>query len=110
MLGDINVTLAPNEHSSGSSFMIGDMNEFRDCINNIEIEDVDSSGLFYTWTKNLFKVKAGNTSGALKKLGQAYMITTCSKDPKTPEQRSPDSSTLQTLLQDVSVQGACRQD
>ncbi|GKE00282.1 hypothetical protein Tco_1388265 [Tanacetum coccineum] len=34
-----------------------DMNEFRDCINNIEIEDVDSSGLFYTWTKNLFKAK-----------------------------------------------------
>nr|GEU65417.1 RNA-directed DNA polymerase, eukaryota, reverse transcriptase zinc-binding domain protein [Tanacetum cinerariifolium] len=39
MLGDINFALAPNEHSSGSSFMIGDMNEFRDCINNIEMED-----------------------------------------------------------------------
>ncbi|GJT37856.1 hypothetical protein Tco_0937721 [Tanacetum coccineum] len=45
-----------------------DMNEFRYCINNIEMEDVASSGLFYTWTKNLFKVKAGNTSDALKKL------------------------------------------
>ncbi|GJZ77260.1 hypothetical protein Tco_0641932 [Tanacetum coccineum] len=32
------------------------------------MEDVASYGLFYTWTKNLFKVKASNTSGVLKKL------------------------------------------
>ncbi|GJT85894.1 RNA-directed DNA polymerase, eukaryota, reverse transcriptase zinc-binding domain protein, partial [Tanacetum coccineum] len=68
MLGDMNVTLAPNENSFGSSFMTADMNEFRDCINNIEMEVVASFGLFNTWTKNLFKVKAGNTSGVLKKL------------------------------------------
>ncbi|GJR44770.1 RNA-directed DNA polymerase, eukaryota, reverse transcriptase zinc-binding domain protein [Tanacetum coccineum] len=40
MLGGMNVTLAPNGHSSGSSFMNGDINEFRDCINNIGMEDV----------------------------------------------------------------------
>nr|GEW55360.1 putative reverse transcriptase domain, aspartic peptidase domain protein [Tanacetum cinerariifolium] len=68
MLGDMNVTLASNEHSSGSSFMNRDMNEFRDCINNIEMKDVAGYGLFYTWTKNLIKVKAGNGSGVLKKL------------------------------------------
>nr|GEV87901.1 RNA-directed DNA polymerase, eukaryota, reverse transcriptase zinc-binding domain protein [Tanacetum cinerariifolium] len=68
MLGDMNVTLASNEHSSGGSFMTRDMNEFRNCINNIDMDDVASSGLFYTWTKNLLKVKAGNTSGDLKKL------------------------------------------
>nr|GEZ55904.1 hypothetical protein [Tanacetum cinerariifolium] len=54
--GDMNVTLAPNEHSAGGSRMTSDMEEFKDCVNNIEVEDITSSGLFYTWTKNLFKV------------------------------------------------------
>ncbi|GJV16862.1 hypothetical protein Tco_1362185 [Tanacetum coccineum] len=49
--GDMNVTLAPNKQSSSSSLLTGDMNEFRDCINNIEMEDVASSGIFYTWTR-----------------------------------------------------------
>ncbi|GKE20237.1 RNA-directed DNA polymerase, eukaryota, reverse transcriptase zinc-binding domain protein [Tanacetum coccineum] len=48
--------------------MTNDMEEFKDCVNCIEIEDITSSGLFFTWTKNLFKVKAGDTSGVLKKL------------------------------------------
>nr|GEV12647.1 RNA-directed DNA polymerase, eukaryota, reverse transcriptase zinc-binding domain protein [Tanacetum cinerariifolium] len=68
ILGYMNVTLNPNEHSSGSSTMSSDMNDFKDCINNIEVEDIVSSGLFFTWTKNLFKVKAGDATGVLKKL------------------------------------------
>ncbi|PWA85285.1 DUF4283 domain-containing protein [Artemisia annua] len=51
MMGDMNVTLFPNEHSTGSSNMTSDMCKFRDCINMIEMEDLASSGLFYTWTK-----------------------------------------------------------
>ncbi|GJT49004.1 hypothetical protein Tco_0975161 [Tanacetum coccineum] len=43
-------------------------NDFKKCIHNVELEDIASSGLFFTWTKNLFKVKAGNNSGILKKL------------------------------------------
>ncbi|GJZ31360.1 RNA-directed DNA polymerase, eukaryota, reverse transcriptase zinc-binding domain protein [Tanacetum coccineum] len=57
VLGDMNVTLAPNEYSSDISFMTGNMNKFKDCIINIEMKDVASSGLFYTWAKNLFKAK-----------------------------------------------------
>ncbi|GJW46742.1 RNA-directed DNA polymerase, eukaryota, reverse transcriptase zinc-binding domain protein [Tanacetum coccineum] len=53
MLGDMNVTLAPNEHSYGSSFMTGDMNEFRDCI-NFEMEDVAKS-----WGNETFIAKFG---------------------------------------------------
>ncbi|GJV80028.1 RNA-directed DNA polymerase, eukaryota, reverse transcriptase zinc-binding domain protein [Tanacetum coccineum] len=68
ILGDMNVTLNPNEHSTGSSTMSSDMNDFKDCINSIEVEDIVSSGLFFTWTKNLFKVKAGDATGVLKKL------------------------------------------
>nr|GEZ76959.1 RNA-directed DNA polymerase, eukaryota, reverse transcriptase zinc-binding domain protein [Tanacetum cinerariifolium] len=44
MLGDMNVTLNPNEHSDGSSSITSEMNEFKDCINSIEMEDVVSTG------------------------------------------------------------------
>ncbi|GJY81936.1 RNA-directed DNA polymerase, eukaryota, reverse transcriptase zinc-binding domain protein [Tanacetum coccineum] len=44
LLGDMNVTLAPNEHSAGGSRMTSDMEEFKDCVNNIEVEDITSSG------------------------------------------------------------------
>ncbi|GKC23551.1 hypothetical protein Tco_1025701 [Tanacetum coccineum] len=64
----MNVTLTPNEHSTVSSTMSSDMNDFKDCINSIEVEDPTSSGLFFKWTKNLFKVKVGDTTRVLKKL------------------------------------------
>ncbi|GJR00677.1 RNA-directed DNA polymerase, eukaryota, reverse transcriptase zinc-binding domain protein [Tanacetum coccineum] len=68
ILGDMNVTLTPNEHSTCISTMSSDMNDFKNCINSIEVEDLASSGLFFIWTKNLFKVKTGDTTGVLKKL------------------------------------------
>nr|GEX50584.1 hypothetical protein [Tanacetum cinerariifolium] len=37
---DMNVTLVPNEHSDGSSCMTSGMNEFKECVNSIEMEDV----------------------------------------------------------------------
>ncbi|PWA65133.1 RNA-directed DNA polymerase, eukaryota, Reverse transcriptase zinc-binding domain protein [Artemisia annua] len=46
--GDFNVTLSPNEHSSGGSSMTNDMVEFYDCVNMIEIEDICKSGLHFT--------------------------------------------------------------
>nr|GEY68557.1 RNA-directed DNA polymerase, eukaryota, reverse transcriptase zinc-binding domain protein [Tanacetum cinerariifolium] len=73
VLGDMNVTLSPNEHSSESSSMISDMNDFKDCINSLEVEDLESSGLFFTWTNNLFKVKPGDTTGVLKKLDRTMV-------------------------------------
>ncbi|GJW00449.1 hypothetical protein Tco_1555700 [Tanacetum coccineum] len=66
--GDMNVTLSSNEHSSGSSCMSSDMNDFNVCINSFKVEDIASSGLFFIWTKNLFKVKAGDSTEVLKKL------------------------------------------
>ncbi|GJS50338.1 RNA-directed DNA polymerase, eukaryota, reverse transcriptase zinc-binding domain protein [Tanacetum coccineum] len=66
--GDINVSLAPNEHSMGGSTMSSDMKDFNCCVNSIEMEDVNSSGLFFTWTKNLQKVKKGGQASILKKL------------------------------------------
>nr|GEZ09874.1 retrotransposon protein, putative, Ty3-gypsy subclass [Tanacetum cinerariifolium] len=34
-----------------------DMKDFQCCVNNIKVEDINSFGLFYTWTKNLHKNK-----------------------------------------------------
>nr|GEY36084.1 RNA-directed DNA polymerase, eukaryota, reverse transcriptase zinc-binding domain protein [Tanacetum cinerariifolium] len=66
--GDFNVTLNSNEHFAGSSSITNDMMDFRDCINQVEVEDLSSAGLYFTWTKNLHKVKIGDYSGILKKL------------------------------------------
>ncbi|GKC07260.1 retrovirus-related pol polyprotein from transposon TNT 1-94, partial [Tanacetum coccineum] len=41
------------EHSSGGSHVTEEMQDFRDCINAIEIEVIGCSGFFYTWTKSL---------------------------------------------------------
>ncbi|PWA65537.1 RNA-directed DNA polymerase, eukaryota, Reverse transcriptase zinc-binding domain protein [Artemisia annua] len=71
LLEDFNVTLNPNEHSAGGSYMTSDMTEFKDCVNQVEIEDISSNGLFYTWTKNLHKVRAGDYAGVLKKLDRS---------------------------------------
>nr|GFA44405.1 hypothetical protein [Tanacetum cinerariifolium] len=70
---DFNVTLYPSEHSAGSSFVSNDMMEFKDCISQVEVEDLSSAGLHYTWTKNLHKVKLGDYSGILKKLDRVLI-------------------------------------
>ena len=44
IFGDFNVTLDPDEHSAGSYSMSLDMSEFRECVNQVEIEDLCSSG------------------------------------------------------------------
>ncbi|GJT51143.1 RNA-directed DNA polymerase, eukaryota, reverse transcriptase zinc-binding domain protein [Tanacetum coccineum] len=53
LMGDFNVTLKPEEHSNGSSVLTCDMGEFRDAINSLEVEDLNSTGFQYTWTKSL---------------------------------------------------------
>ena len=50
--------------------MTSDMVEFKDCVNQVEIEDIASNGLFYTRTKNLHKVRKGDYAGVLKKLNR----------------------------------------
>ncbi|GJZ55432.1 RNA-directed DNA polymerase, eukaryota, reverse transcriptase zinc-binding domain protein [Tanacetum coccineum] len=51
-MGDFNVTLKLEEHSAGGSKVNGEMLEFRECLNDIEVEDSKWSGLFYTWIKS----------------------------------------------------------
>ncbi|GJW12092.1 RNA-directed DNA polymerase, eukaryota, reverse transcriptase zinc-binding domain protein [Tanacetum coccineum] len=72
VMGDFNVTLNANEHSSGSSGKTADMIEFNDAINSHEVDDICSSGFQFTWTKSLKNLnvvkKIKNLKRPLKKL------------------------------------------
>ena len=50
MLGDFNSTLHNNENSNGLNVknVLG-MQEFRECMRNLNMEDINSCGLFFTW-------------------------------------------------------------
>ncbi|GJS25684.1 RNA-directed DNA polymerase, eukaryota, reverse transcriptase zinc-binding domain protein [Tanacetum coccineum] len=52
LMGDFNVTLNLEEHSAGGSRINGDMQEFRECVHDIEVDDINCTGLFYTWIKS----------------------------------------------------------
>ncbi|XP_071713436.1 uncharacterized protein [Rutidosis leptorrhynchoides] len=52
-MGDFNVTLKVDEHSAGCSHLSEEKKEFQSCVNNIEVEDLSSSGFQFTWTKSL---------------------------------------------------------
>ncbi|GJV10401.1 RNA-directed DNA polymerase, eukaryota, reverse transcriptase zinc-binding domain protein [Tanacetum coccineum] len=51
MTGDFSVTLKNEEHSNGGSSISNDMQDFIDCINEAEMKDLCSNGVFYTWIK-----------------------------------------------------------
>ncbi|GJR26775.1 RNA-directed DNA polymerase, eukaryota, reverse transcriptase zinc-binding domain protein [Tanacetum coccineum] len=52
IMGDFNVTLKLEEHSNGSSAPNSEMNEFAQCVREIEVDDILSSGFHFTWTKS----------------------------------------------------------
>ena len=53
ILGDFNVTLDVSEQSNGSSVCSNDMIEFKSCVEEVEIDDLLSSGFHFSWTKSL---------------------------------------------------------
>ncbi|GJW07139.1 hypothetical protein Tco_1569562 [Tanacetum coccineum] len=63
LLGDFNVALNLKDSHSGSSLLNSAMLEFKDCVSNIEVMDINSSGLHFTWNQ---KPKGGG--GILRKL------------------------------------------
>ncbi|GJU94227.1 RNA-directed DNA polymerase, eukaryota, reverse transcriptase zinc-binding domain protein [Tanacetum coccineum] len=64
LMGDFNVTLKTNEHSTSGSYMSRDMIDFNECVNNLELEDICSSGFQIRWTKSLKNLN----SSIMKKL------------------------------------------
>nr|GEX80622.1 hypothetical protein [Tanacetum cinerariifolium] len=53
IMGDVNLSLNLEDHSEGISHFTQDMLEFQDFINEIEMEDINWSGMHSTWTKSL---------------------------------------------------------
>nr|GEX93710.1 RNA-directed DNA polymerase, eukaryota, reverse transcriptase zinc-binding domain protein [Tanacetum cinerariifolium] len=70
---DFNVALNVNEHSARSSFLTTDMKEFKECVNQMEVEDLCSSGLHFNWTKNLLQAKRGDLTDILIKLDRVMV-------------------------------------
>nr|GEW30868.1 RNA-directed DNA polymerase, eukaryota, reverse transcriptase zinc-binding domain protein [Tanacetum cinerariifolium] len=69
LMGDFNVTLNLEEHSAGGSRINRDMQEFREYVHDIEVDDINCTGLFYTWIKSPSKPK----TSILKKLDRAMV-------------------------------------
>ncbi|XP_071733554.1 uncharacterized protein [Rutidosis leptorrhynchoides] len=66
--GDFNVSLNPEDRCAGPS-VTNPMNAFRECVNDIEIEDINQSGLLYTWNQKPHAI--GPDKGVLKKIDRA---------------------------------------
>ncbi|GJR58949.1 RNA-directed DNA polymerase, eukaryota, reverse transcriptase zinc-binding domain protein [Tanacetum coccineum] len=64
IMGDVNVSLNLEDHYEGMSNFTQDMINFQECINEIEMDDINSSGLHFTWIKSLLNP----SSSILKKI------------------------------------------
>ncbi|GKA65744.1 RNA-directed DNA polymerase, eukaryota, reverse transcriptase zinc-binding domain protein, partial [Tanacetum coccineum] len=58
-----------SEHSNGGSRISNDMQDFIDCVNEAEMEDLCSSGVFFTWIKS----PLNPYNSILKKLDRAMV-------------------------------------
>ncbi|GJW42633.1 hypothetical protein Tco_0071432 [Tanacetum coccineum] len=63
ILGDFNVSLSADDKSIGSSIVYTGMRDFQECVEAIEVTDVNSSGLRFTWNQ-----KPKGEDGILKKI------------------------------------------
>ncbi|KAJ0048928.1 hypothetical protein Pint_15714 [Pistacia integerrima] len=63
VMGDFNATLYLNESLGGSNVITTAMKEFRDCVDELAIEDNNQVGIMYTWNG-----KPHGDSGVLKNL------------------------------------------
>nr|GEW36534.1 hypothetical protein [Tanacetum cinerariifolium] len=64
VMGDFNVTLKSAKHSNWGPGCNIDMQEFGGIVNKLEVDDLCSTGFYYTWTKSL----KNPTNSTLKKL------------------------------------------
>ncbi|XP_035843934.1 uncharacterized protein LOC110932523 [Helianthus annuus] len=74
ILGDFNSSLSMEDNLFGSSKVTTGMKDFKDCVNELEVVDINSSGIHFTWRQ---KLKKG--VGILKKLDR-IMGNTCFLD------------------------------
>ncbi|GJT90711.1 zinc finger, CCHC-type containing protein [Tanacetum coccineum] len=63
LMGDFNAALNLEDSYYGSYLMNNAMRDFKECVENIEVLDINSPGLHYTWNQ-----KPKSVNGILKKL------------------------------------------
>ncbi|GJU77454.1 hypothetical protein Tco_1274524 [Tanacetum coccineum] len=63
ILGDFNASLYLHDSSAGNSCIDISMSEFKECVEEIEVMDVQNSGLHYTWSQ-----KPKGKNGLLRKI------------------------------------------
>ncbi|GJV05748.1 RNA-directed DNA polymerase, eukaryota, reverse transcriptase zinc-binding domain protein [Tanacetum coccineum] len=68
ILGDFNVSLSA-EKSTGPSYIHTSMHDFQDCVEAIEVSDVNSTGLRFTWNQ-----KPKGEHGTLRKIAPVLRI------------------------------------
>ncbi|GJY24381.1 RNA-directed DNA polymerase, eukaryota, reverse transcriptase zinc-binding domain protein [Tanacetum coccineum] len=64
LMGDWNVSLNIEDHSEGGSCKTSDMIDFQECLDAIGIEDINCSGIHFTWVQSRKDPK----SGVMKKI------------------------------------------
>ncbi|GJU37562.1 RNA-directed DNA polymerase, eukaryota, reverse transcriptase zinc-binding domain protein [Tanacetum coccineum] len=65
VLRDFNVVLRFNENSNGLNIQGAGIKDFRDCIDSLELEDINMTWLFYTWIQKMRNLKLAS----LKEIG-----------------------------------------
>ncbi|XP_031271801.1 uncharacterized protein LOC116130204 [Pistacia vera] len=63
LMGDFNVTLNISESLGGVSYFTTSMKEFRECVGNLEVDDINRDEILYTWSG-----KPHGVNGVMKKL------------------------------------------
>ncbi|GJS87046.1 RNA-directed DNA polymerase, eukaryota, reverse transcriptase zinc-binding domain protein [Tanacetum coccineum] len=76
IMGDVNVSLNLEDHSEGISNFSRDMIEFQECVNEIEIEDINSTGMHFTWTKSLLNPNATVLKKIDRIMGNSFLFDT----------------------------------
>ncbi|GJT73659.1 RNA-directed DNA polymerase, eukaryota, reverse transcriptase zinc-binding domain protein [Tanacetum coccineum] len=74
-MGDVNVSLNLEDHSEGMSNFTQDMIDFQECVNEIKMEDINSSSLHFTWIKILLNPNSSFLKKIVRVMGNNAFLT-----------------------------------
>ncbi|GJY28473.1 RNA-directed DNA polymerase, eukaryota, reverse transcriptase zinc-binding domain protein, partial [Tanacetum coccineum] len=75
VLGDFNVVLRFNENSNGLNIQDAGIKDFRECIDSLELEDINMTELFYTWIQKMRNPELGVLKKLDRIMGNAHFIS-----------------------------------
>nr|GEY39142.1 ribonuclease H-like domain-containing protein [Tanacetum cinerariifolium] len=73
--GDFNIILKINENSNGVNVRCEGMKEFVECIEDMEMEDINMCGMFYTWIQRMRNLKLGILKKLDRVIGNSKFIS-----------------------------------